>query len=81
LRHIGPWASSGKLPGLPKAPPLGELSPKVTERALHKYDLLQKYEQKPEKALPFPVPVCYNFLCLLQKPEVKQRSQEYDKKR
>ena len=33
LRHIGPQASSGKLPGLPKALPLGELSPKVTERA------------------------------------------------
>ena len=33
LRHIGPQASSGKWPGLPKAPPLGELSPKVTERA------------------------------------------------
>ena len=33
LRHIGPWVSSGKLPGLPKALPLGELSPKVTERA------------------------------------------------
>ena len=169
MRHIGPWASSRKLPGLPKALPLGELSPKVTERArtltknrrrsdsialpkrqliaawrlpgdglalsviasqchcpgcgsqrllrcrshpagrgpnssslfpplaavvavapkgrgfgsrrAQKYDLLRKYEQKPEKALPFPVPVCYNFLCLLQKPEVKQRSQEYDKKR
>ena len=33
LRPVGPQASSGKLPGLPKAPPLGELSPKVTERA------------------------------------------------
>ena len=40
-------------------------------RRAQKYDLLRKYEQKPEKALPFPVPVCYNFLCLLQKPEVK----------
>ena len=26
LRHIGPQASSGKFPGLPKAPPLGELA-------------------------------------------------------
>ena len=33
MRHIGPQASSRKWPGLPKALPLGELSPKVTERA------------------------------------------------
>jgi hypothetical protein len=63
------------------APPLGELASECETERAQKYDLLRKYEQKPEKALPFPVPVCYNFLCLLQKPEVKQRSQEYDKKR
>ena len=33
LCHIELPASSGKLPGLPRALPLGELSPKVTERA------------------------------------------------
>ena len=33
LRPVGPQASSRKWPGLPRAPPLGELSPKVTERA------------------------------------------------
>ena len=33
LRPVGPQASSKKWPGLPMALPLGELSPKVTERA------------------------------------------------
>ena len=33
LRHIGPQASSGKLPDMPKPLPLGEVAPKVTERA------------------------------------------------
>ena len=34
LRHIGPRASSAELPGLPMAPPLGELaSESETERA------------------------------------------------
>ena len=33
MRHIGPRASSRKLPGLPKPLPLGEVAPKVTERA------------------------------------------------
>ena len=32
LRHIGLSASSGKLPDLPRAPLLGELSAKQTER-------------------------------------------------
>ena len=33
MRHIGPPASSRKWPGLPKPLPLGEVAPKVTERA------------------------------------------------
>jgi len=33
LRHIGLWAAGLNWSGLPKAPPLGELSPEVTERA------------------------------------------------
>ena len=42
-RELGLCSFRVSLTALPRAPPLGELSPQVTERAMHIYIALQLY--------------------------------------